>query len=308
MNCSRASPGFDAGPRSKIPAHILAQFEADGLEGKVGCRVHDDAQGFGQHFATELRQEWKRSLLAACTRSGCGKLGASIGCAVKGCDSRVHLSCALAQEGLLIAVPVLMVLHTMRPIWLWLCCDHKYGADPAAWEEELPEPLPGDVCVAVEDLSDKLCESLARLGVLLPLGVLPSSEKDGDSSSSTKVVFSDSFFYTTVRAVMDDSLLLPLTLPDCDRDEQEPALTADDEEASDSEEDLSMIALSLHSSAEQPQQQQRQQHSKSLANVQPESRNVGIQTAGKERMGCASRAMSSGIKTAASHWLVSNSL
>jgi hypothetical protein len=256
MNCSRASPGFDAGPRSKIPAHILAQFEADGLEGKVGCRVHD-AQGFGQHFATELRQEWKRSLLAACTRSGCGKLGASIGCAVKGCDCRVHLSCALAQEGLLIAVPVLMVLRTMRPVWLWLCCDHKYGADPAAWEEELPEPLAGNVCISVEDLSDKLCESLAMLGVLLPLGVLPISEEDG-SSSSTKVVFSDTYFYTTVRTVQQDSLLLPLTLPECERDEQKPALTAD-AETSDSEEDLPVSELSTHSCAKHQKQQQQQQ-------------------------------------------------
>jgi hypothetical protein len=246
INCFRACPAFDPGPRSQIPADILAQFESEGLEGKISCVVHD-AKGFAQHFAAELRQEWMRSTSSTCTHSGCAKVGASIGCAVKGCSCRVHLRCALAEDGLLVAVPVLMVLRTMRPIWLWLCSDHKYGADPAAWEEELPKPLPGNVCVNVEDLPDKLCESLAMLGVLLPLGVLPSSEEDGDSSC-TKVVFSDTYFYTTVRTVQDDSLLLPLTLPECERDE-----------ASDSEDDLPVTALAAHSASEQQKQQQQQQ-------------------------------------------------
>jgi hypothetical protein len=176
---------------------------------------------------------------------------------MKGCSCRVHLRCALAEDGLLVAVPVLMVLRTMRPTWLWLCSDHKYGADPAAWEEELPKPLPGNVCVNVEDLPDKLCESLAMLGVLLPLRVLPSSEEDGDSSC-TKVVFSDTYFYTTVRTVQDDSLLLPLTLPECERDEHKSALSAEDE-ASDSEDDLPVTALAAHKSSKQQQQQQQQQ-------------------------------------------------
>jgi hypothetical protein len=202
INCARSAPGLDLGARDTLPAEVLQDLEAQGYEGKLRCTMlHPLA--FAEHFGEQLRIEHRRANINTCSQCKCG--GATMGCAFTCCKASFHLGCA-TDAHLVLASPVMRLASSTRSTWLCLCAAHmKKGNNP------VPQPRPGNVCVALQDVDEAYSKAYATFveGCVDQTLAWPVSLAAPATGDQITVVFSDESTIVVDRR----DLLLPLELP-----------------------------------------------------------------------------------------------
>eukprot|EP00953_Heterococcus_sp_UTEX-ZZ885_P014108 8032-Heterococcus_DN1.PRE.1 len=202
INCARSTPGLDLGARDTLPAEVLQDLEAQGYEGKLRCTMMHPL-AFAEHFAEQLRAEHRRANFTTCSQCKCG--GATMGCAFIGCKASFHLGCA-TDAHLVLASPVMRLASSTRSTWLCLCAAHmKKGNNPA------PQPRPGNVCVALQDVDEAYSKAYATFveGCVDQTLAWPVSLAAPATGDQITVMFSDESTVVVDRC----DLLLPLELP-----------------------------------------------------------------------------------------------